>query len=72
MSKRRCVIFDGPFPTQDRHGEEVPEWYVGEGDDDGEDIGEGSHFTSYEAGFTEARRLADRLNVELVNEAMRA
>lgn len=45
----KCIIFDGPFPDQCQFtGEEVASYFVGFGDDDGCELGGGSHYRSYE------------------------
>lgn len=71
-NKATCVYFDGPQASQDRDGEEVPVWYVGTQDDEGEDVGKVYECSSYAAGYELANKMARDKRLELVVEAQQA
>jgi len=58
----------GPEPVQDKHGDEVPYWYVGRFDSDDNEILSTS-YTSSDSAVKSAIAAADKLDVELINEA---
>jgi hypothetical protein len=69
MSARYAVQVDGPFPTQDRDGDEIPYWSVCLMDIDGEVSGK--VYMCY--AHSTARQLADRIardrKLELVDDS---
>lgn len=64
-----AVLFDGPYPTQGRGGDEVPEWTVCLGDEDGEPIENTTvRYSSYSAALSVAQSIARASALELVCE----
>jgi len=66
-----CVYVDGPFSnaTARSHWDEYPEWTVSLCDDDGEPTGNIDRYHSRHSAFNAGAALAEKYNVELVNEA---
>lgn len=64
-----CVIFDGPYPEQDRWGDEFPTWIVFAGDEEGEPTGTTYTCHSYSKADALARKMASDRKLELVIDA---
>lgn len=81
MITYQAVFCDGPQSTQDRHGEEIPVWFVWmEGEIRDLDLGHDSDldddsermFYSHQAAIDHARKLAGEHKIELVDESTEA
>ena len=72
--KPTCVIVDGPFPEQDRHGDEFPTWTVFRADDNSDEVESPVTCFSYETAISLAEQIHQRSGgrLELVIEASRA
>lgn len=70
--KACCVVCDGPFPTTDWEGEEIPEWVVAVEDEDGNEVGNVYRVFSHSKAVNLAMKIARDRKLELVDESMRA
>jgi hypothetical protein len=64
-----AVFVDGPFPSVDREGEEVPEWTVYAGDDEAEPTGTVYRCSSWAGARSLGARMARDRRLELVDES---
>lgn len=64
-----CVVCDGPYPDQDREGEEIPVWSVFVADDDGNEIGKVYKCYSQRSAESLAAKIAKDRRLELVRES---
>jgi len=64
-----CVLVDGPYPTVDREGEEIPEWTVCLGDEEGEVIGKVYRCLDLGTAKELGRKMSRDRRLELVDEA---
>ena len=64
------VYFDGPCPSQDATGEEIPVWFVFVGDSDGDPVDAVSPFSNFETAKGYARELAKAKRLSLITDAM--
>jgi len=63
------VMSDGPFSTQNRDGDEIPEWYVTVFDDEDNEV-ETWYFDSYEEAIRCGNEEAKVRGVEHIAEGM--
>jgi len=64
------VYFDGPCPSQDATGEDIPVWFVFVGDSDGDPVDVVSPFSNFETAKGYARELAKAKRLSLITDAM--
>ena len=64
------VYFDGPCPSQDATGEDIPVWFVFVGDSDGDPVDAVSPFYHFATAQCYARELAKTKRLSLITEAM--
>ncbi len=72
MAKATQVVVDGPFPIQDRYGEEMPIWCTFVADDDQNPIGQVYRSVTFEGAVKTGDKIAKDRKLELTMEAMRA
>ncbi len=70
-SRARAVVSDGPFPNENRDGDEVPEWTVSIVDNDGDDL-RTYRVRSLAQCLSMGRTIAKDRRLEWVNEAVAA
>lgn len=70
--KTACIIFDGPYPTQDNNGDEVPYWSVFAASEDGEPTSRVYECHTYTGARALAQRMARDRRVELAQDAIPA
>lgn len=68
MSEATTAVFVDDGCGQDSTGDDVREWYVTPGDDDGEPTGRAQTFSTFYAAFRAAEKLAAQLGVEVVTD----
>ena len=68
----RGVFFDGPQPSQNADGDEIPVWLVYEGDADAEPVDTVYTCRSFLTADSLARRMAQDRRLELIHEAATA
>jgi len=68
----RGVFFEGPEPSQDSDGEEIPIWFVYVGDRRADPIGTVYRCLSFGPALRLARRMSCDRKLELIHEAMPA
>ena len=68
----RGVFFDGPQPSQNADGDEIPVWLVYEGDEEAEPVGTVYTCHNFKAADSLARRMANDRRLELIYEATTA
>ncbi len=64
-----CVIFDGPYPEQDKWGDEFPTWIVFAADEEGEPTGTTYTLHSFRKAEALAEKMAADRKLELVIDA---
>ena len=69
---RLAVFFDGPEPTQDRHGDEVPIWHVYVGDEEAQPVSRIYTVSSFGRGQRLAEAMARDRKLPLEADAMPA
>jgi hypothetical protein len=68
----RGVFVDGPHPTTDRDGDEIPEWTVCVGNEDAEPQGTVYFCQSHGSARALAARMSKDRRLEIVDESMAA
>ncbi len=72
-SNRAVAVYcDGPFPTTDRDGDEVPEWTVFAGDQDAEPVGTVYRCSTWSGAVSLAAKMARDRRLSLEDESMPA
>lgn len=66
---RSAVCVDGPFPEQDRHGDEIPVWTITMIDSNDNETLVCRHYT-YQSAVDDALALCKQHKAEYINEAM--
>ena len=64
------VYFDGPCPSQDATGEDIPVWFVFVGDSDGDPVDAVSPFSNFATAQCYACELAKAKRLSLITDAM--